>query len=126
MERSDYSQYTLLIAEDNEENFAYFRMGLKRTGINILRAKNGVEAVEMCKNHPEISIVFMDGMMPEMSGFQASKNIRAFNPNIPIILITAFFSSASILDSIAGGCSDYIAKPVSPEVMMAMLKKYLS
>lgn len=126
MDKPDYSQHTILIAEDNEENFMYIRMGLKKTGINVLRAKNGIEAVEMCRNHPEISIVFMDGMMPEMSGFQASKSIRAFNSKIPIVLITAFFSSASILDSIAGGCNDYIAKPVSPDVLLAMLKKYLA
>lgn len=125
MAQPDYSEFTLLIAEDNDANFSYANIGLKRTRINVIRAKNGLEAVEMCKTNPDINIIFMDGMMPEMSGFQASKNIRTFRPDLPIILITAFFSSATILESIAGGCNDYIAKPVSPEVLLAILKKYL-
>lgn len=125
MNELDLSKYTLLIAEDNESNFNYFRLSLKKTGINIIRALNGQEAVELCEQNPQINIVFMDGMMPSLNGYDATPLIHQFRPDLPVILITAFVSPASMHDAISNGCNDYLAKPIGPEAVLSTLTKWL-
>lgn len=121
----DFSNYTVLIAEDNDSNFIYFKIGLKKTGITILRAKDGIDAVELCKQHPEISIVIMDGMMPEMTGYEATKAIKAFRPELPVILVTAFFSTDVTRDALQNGCDDFLSKPISPDTLRSVIHKWL-
>ena len=121
----DFSNHTVLIAEDNDSNYAYFKIGLKKTGIHILRAKDGFEAIQLCKENPEISIVIMDGMMPGMTGYTATKTIKEFRPELPIILVTAFFGSTSPHEALVNGCNDFLAKPISPDALRAIIHKWL-
>jgi len=125
MNELDLSKYTLLIAEDNESNFNYLRLSLKKTGITIIRALNGQEAFELCELHPEINIVFMDGMMPSLSGYDATPLIHQIRPELPVILITAFVSPASMHEALSNGCNDYLSKPIGPEAILSTLTKWL-
>jgi len=125
MEDLNYCGYTILVAEDEETNFEYIRSVYKVTGLTLLRAKTGMEAIELCKEHPEIRLIIMDGMMPVMNGYNATREIRNFRKNLPVILLTAYVSQSSIRDAVTSGCNDYLAKPIGNEELLTMLKKWL-
>jgi two-component system cell cycle response regulator DivK len=125
MEKMNYSGYTLLVAEDDDNNFEYIQQIYRGTGLTILRATTGLEAVEYCRKNPDIRVVMMDGMMPVMTGYDATHEIRKFRSDLPIIILTAYVSQASIRDAVMSGCNDYMAKPIGPEELQSMLKKWM-
>jgi len=125
MNERDLSGNTILIAEDNDLNYTLFASSLKSTGLIIIRAKNGHEAVEYCRNHPEIKMVLMDGMMPVMNGYEATKEIRMFAPALPIVIITAYVSQFSVQDALSSNCNDYLAKPISQQALITAVKKWV-
>jgi len=120
-----FDGYTLLVAEDNEESYAYMRIACTSAGFTVLRAKTGTEAVTLCTGHPEIDLILMDGMMPEMTGYEAAKIIRKSNPGIPIVIITAFITQASIYNAVESGCNDYLAKPIGVTELFMAIKKWV-
>jgi len=125
MGTTDFKDRTILIAEDNDENFTLVHHTYKPTGVNIFRAKNGIEAVSLCRDHPEIELVLMDGMMPLMTGYDATREIRVFRPELPVVVITAYVNPASLQAAVAGGANDYLAKPIGVQELMSILKIWL-
>jgi len=124
METPDFSSFTLLIAEDNEQNYQYFELALKATGIKIIRAKNGAEAITQCQtSHPDL--VLMDAMMPEVSGFEATRLIKATHPALPVIMLTAYANPSSIREAVSVGCNDYMAKPITKDILFSYIHKWL-
>jgi len=121
----NYIGETILIAEDDDTNFEYIVQTYKNTGLVILRAANGEEAVSMCAGHPEIRMVLMDGMMPVMTGYDATRAIRKQRPDLPVVVLTAYVSHKSIRDAVMSGCNDYLAKPIGPEELLMVLKKWM-
>ena len=121
----DWSQYTLLIAEDEETNFIYLETALKRTNIQIIRANNGKEAVEAAKLNPGIDLILMDVKMPEMNGLEATRSIKSFRKDIPVIAQTAFAMDEDKRNCTAVGCDDFLAKPIRYTVLLNTLAKYL-
>ena len=117
---------SILVAEDEELNLFYIQTVLKKSGINILIANNGLEAVELCKKHDEISIVLMDVKMPEMDGLTATRIIKTFRKNLPIIATTAFASSSDGVKCYEAGCDEYLAKPIKKDHIYSMINKYIS
>lgn len=117
--------YTVLVAEDEEDNFQYLRILLQKLGVTILRAVNGLEAVRLVQETEKIDIVLMDIKMPEMSGIEAVKEIRTFNKKIPIIGQSAFFMDSNDNVINENGFTDYIMKPIKKEQLYQILKKYL-
>lgn len=106
---------TILIAEDIDNNFVLAYTILK-DDFNILRARNGKEAVEMTKEqNPDI--ILMDMKMPVMDGLHATACIRKFNKTVPIIALTAYVLDTDRNIAIEYGCSGFIAKPVSKETL---------
>jgi len=114
----------ILIAEDDESSLSYLEAILKKIEVTIIPALDGKEAVDKCREHPEISMVLMDMKMPVMDGMKATHEIKSFRENLPIIAITAFAMTGDEKRTLAAGCDDYIAKPVSKEVLLAKLKRY--
>lgn len=123
-EQSTGSQQTLLIAEDNDINFKYYNLILKNEFIKILHAWNGVEAVDLSKHHPEIKLVMMDLKMPEMNGFEATRQIKAFRNDLPIIVVTAHSGSEDHQKAIDAGCDDVMIKPIKRELLISKLKEF--
>jgi CheY-like chemotaxis protein len=121
----EWSNYTVLIAEDEETNFVYLQTALLKTNINVLRAKNGREAVEMVKIDPSIDIILMDIKMPEMNGLEATKSIKSFRKDIPIIAQTAFAMDEDRRNCTALGCDDFLAKPIRYKVLIEAIGKFL-
>jgi signal transduction histidine kinase/ActR/RegA family two-component response regulator len=119
----------ILIAEDLDWNFRYLEMMLGNfNNAKVLWAKNGREAVEMCREHSEIDLVLMDIQMPEMDGYQATTLIKEFRPELPVIAHTAYAMYEEREMCMSAGCCAYIAKPVRKEelleeIRMAIQKK---
>ena len=123
--RPDWQNKTLLIAEDEESNIQFLKAVLRSTGIKLLVAVNGLEAVEHCKTHPEIVVVLMDIKMPRMDGIDATKIIKSFRKDLPIIATTAFAMLGEREYILGAGCDDYLPKPITREVLLAKINKHL-
>jgi two-component system sensor histidine kinase EvgS len=117
---------TILIAEDEDSNYKYLELVLSNKGIKPLRAENGLEAIEICQRNKNIDLILMDIKMPGMNGLEATKRIKQFNPNIPIIIQTAYAMQNDEKVSSAAGCDDYISKPIKKEILISVLEKWLS
>lgn len=120
----DWNDKTVLIVEDEELNNIYFEELLSLTGINILMARSGKEALEIVQNTPSIDIILMDIKMPVMDGFEATEKIKAMNPDIPVIAQTAHALSAEKRKCFEVGCNDYIAKPIDGDELFKLMDKY--
>ena len=114
----------ILIAEDDEVSELLLEEELITVGKEILIAKTGVDAVETCKNNPDIDLVLMDIRMPEIGGYEATKQIREFNKEVVIIAQTAYGLSGDREKAIEAGCSDYIAKPINIAKLLVLIQKY--
>jgi CheY-like chemotaxis protein len=93
----------------------------------VLFAENGREAIEAIEAHPEVDLVLMDVMMPELDGYEATRLIRR-NPDfkrLPIIALTAKAMKGDREDSIAAGASDYITKPVDVDQLLSLMRVWL-
>ena len=115
---------TVMIAEDDESNLLLLKAFLKKLTGNVLLAKNGKEAVEQCYEHPEISLVLMDLKMPVMDGLEATRKIKSFRKDLPIIAITSYAMSGDEKIALEAGCSDYITKPFEQDVLLSKLIKF--
>ncbi|MFZ2430366.1 MAG: PAS domain S-box protein [Lutibacter sp.] len=121
-------KYTILIAEDEEVNFMVLEILLEdkmKLPCTIIHAKDGLEAVAYCKNNPTIELVLMDIKMPKMDGHEATKRIKEFRPNLPIIAQTAYSTLEDKEKAILAGCNDFISKPISKDVLSAVINNYL-
>ncbi|MCX6335003.1 MAG: ATP-binding protein [Bacteroidia bacterium] len=116
---------TILIAEDEESNFALVYAMLKPHGYKMMRAKNGVAAVDICRSNPEIDLILMDIKMPLMDGFDATREILKFRPHLPIIAQTAYAHPSDRAKAIETGCAEYLAKPFDRKQLLEVVRKYL-
>ena len=114
----------ILIAEDDEVSEILVSIKVKRFGKQIIIARNGYEAVDACRNNPDIDLVLMDIRMPGMDGYEATRQIRKFNKQVIIIAQTAFGLYDNREKAIEAGCNDYIVKPVSKVELLALIQKH--
>jgi len=124
MEVNVHDNPVVLIAEDDEPNFQLLKAVLKKSAITALSANNGKEAVSRCREHPEISLVLMDIKMPVLDGLDATREIKSFRKDLPIIALTAFAMSGDEKRVREAGCDDYIAKPFDISILLEKLKRY--
>ncbi|MCK9452515.1 MAG: PAS domain S-box protein [Bacteroidales bacterium] len=126
MENPVLEKVCILIAEDEDTNFFVLDLFLRKTfSAETIRAFNGLEAVKACQENPNISLVLMDIKMPVMDGIEATKQIKVFRPDLPIIAITAYALSGDEQKLLAAGCDDYIAKPVRKETLINKVSQYI-
>lgn len=116
----------ILIAEDDDINYQYLVEILKRQNISVLRAKNGQESVNICKDNSSIDLVLMDIKMPIMNGYEATKKILEIRPEIPIIAQTAHAFQDQKNNAFTSGCVDYISKPISENELIEIIDKHNS
>jgi CheY-like chemotaxis protein len=113
----------ILIAEDNDSNFILMTYILKKY-YQFERAKNGQEAVEMAEKNT-YDIVLMDIKMPIMDGLEATKAIKEKFPNLPIIALTANAFDSDRQLALEAGCNDFLSKPVSSDLCLQTIKKFV-
>jgi PAS domain S-box-containing protein len=120
-----WGAYTILIADDEANNFKLLEEILRNSKVKLIWAKNGAEAVEICKINQNIDLVLMDILMPVTDGIQAMKQIREFDKKIPIIVQTALSESNTKTKSFEAGCDDYVSKPINRKELLATIAKFL-
>ncbi|NOR75002.1 MAG: PAS domain S-box protein [Draconibacterium sp.] len=123
--KKSIKEKTILVAEDDDMSFQYLNSVFEISKINIIWAKNGEESVTLCKENANINLVLMDINMPLMDGYEATKIIKKFRPELPIIAQTAHAIAGDREKSLAAGCDDYISKPIKKEELMKKIRKLL-
>jgi len=119
-----FSPLKILIAEDDENAEMYLRVVIKSLCKEVFTAETGIEAIETCRNHPDIDLILMDIQMPEMNGYEATRKIREFNKEVIIIAQTAFALAGDREKALEAGCNDYITKPINKEKMRQKIAKH--
>jgi signal transduction histidine kinase len=114
----------ILFVEDDRISELLFDKTSKMFGKEILKARTGLEAVEVFRNNPDIDLILMDIQMPLLNGYEATQQIRQFNKDVIIIAQTAFVHHEAFESSKAAGCNDYISKPIKKENLFALVQKY--
>ena len=116
----------ILIAEDHEQSAKFLEVVLHKYSQKIFIAKNGLEAIEIFRDNPAIDMILMDIQMPEMDGYEATRQIRQFNTKVIIIAQTAYALSGDKEKALEAGCNDYITKPIKQEKIFTLLQKFIS
>ena len=131
-EKVNLTGVKVLLAEDNELNAEIATVQLEAFGMNVERAVDGKNAVEIFRNHPEgtFDVILMDIMMPEMNGYEAAKAIRAMNDrpdgkNIPIIAMTANSFAEDVQASLDAGMNAHLSKPIVIEEVIKTILRYV-
>ncbi|MBD8071465.1 ATP-binding protein [Bacillus sp. PS06] len=117
----------VLVVDDDMRNIFALTSALELNGMNVIFSENGKEAITMLPEHPDVDIILMDIMMPEMDGYEAMQHIRHMEmfQSIPIIALTAKAMKYDRQKCIDAGASDYISKPVNLEQLLSLLKVWL-
>ncbi len=119
----------ILIAEDEDVNFMYLETIFEEHeeeygyAVKLIHAKNGIEAVNIFKSN-KIDLVLMDIKMPEMNGYEATREIKSINSDIPIIAQTSFEDDKN--QCLSAGFDDFISKPVKEGLLIETIRKYLN
>lgn len=116
----------ILIAEDDEISELLIKKTVEILSKEVLIAKNGVQAVEIIRNNPDIDLILMDIHMPELNGYEATQQIRQFNKDVIIIAQTANCLFGEKEKVIELGCTDYIVKPISKIELIWLVQKYFT
>lgn len=115
---------TVLVVEDVDFNYLYMKVILGQMNLNVLQARTGREAIDMCHENREIGLVLMDIKMPGMDGITATKQIKEIRPGLPIVAQSAYANEPEIVDY--GEIFDgYITKPIKKEVLVNTIERYL-
>jgi signal transduction histidine kinase/ActR/RegA family two-component response regulator len=114
----------ILVAEDDEISDSLISRTLQKISKEVLHVRTGVEAVVACCNNTDIDLILMDIRMPDMDGYEATRQIRQFNTNVVIIAQTAYAFSGDNEKAIEAGCNDYISKPIKKTFLYELIKKY--
>jgi PAS domain S-box-containing protein len=120
----DAQGIVILVAEDDNVNYLYLETVLSKSRVNLIRASNGIEAVELCKKNPEIHMVLMDIKLPFMNGYEATRKIKQQFPDLPVIAQTAYAMNEDRVKAFEAGCDDYITKPIKRGELLALIEKY--
>jgi CheY-like chemotaxis protein len=99
---------------------------LKKISREILHVKTGIEAIDACRNNPDVDLILMDVRIPGMTGYETTRQIRGFNKDVIIIAQTAEAFAGDKEKAIEAGCNDYIFKPIDQDELMGLIRKYFS
>lgn len=117
---------TVLIVEDNETSNIYFEAALRKTQAVLIWARNGLDAVEIVKSNNQVDLILMDINMPKLDGIEATRIIKGINPEIVIVVQTAFILSGEERMCQEAGCDEFITKPIRLKYLLDTLNRYLA
>ncbi|HTV73511.1 MAG TPA: response regulator, partial [Candidatus Acidoferrales bacterium] len=119
---------TVMIVDDDARNIYALRTALEEYRVTVLPAESGAEALALLKRRPDINLVLMDIMMPEMDGYETIRRIRAGEAwkSMPIIALTAKAMKGDREASLAAGASDYVSKPVDVDQLVRLIRVWLN
>lgn len=115
----------ILIAEDDDPSAKLIALAVRVFNPEVFTVRTGIEAIEVCRNNPDIDLILMDIKMLEMDGYEATKQIREFNKDVIIIAQTAFGMNNDREKALEAGCNDYISKPINRLSLIELIKKHV-
>jgi len=114
-----------LLVDDNKDVLLYLNRILFDTGITVMTARSGAEAIEAIRNNKGIDVILLDMQMPEMNGIEATKEIRKIRKDIPIIAQTAFIFEDDKDIILEAGCDACLIKPIRKEHLLTVMRSFL-
>jgi CheY-like chemotaxis protein len=119
---------TVLVVDDDARNLFALSGILELHGFRVLHAENGRKGIDTLLENPDVALVLMDVMMPEMDGYTATAEIRRMPQyaDLPIIAVTAKAMPGDREKSLASGASDYVTKPVDTHDLISCVRRWLS
>jgi len=121
----NWEDKVILIVEDDDLNFKFIQSALSTTKAKLLWATDGKDAVDTCKAIDNIDLVLMDLQLPILDGYEATKQIKKHNKELPVIAQTAVAMVDKRQKIFNAGCDDYLTKPILPEDLLKIIGKYL-
>jgi PAS domain S-box-containing protein len=121
-----FNHLKILLVDDDVSSVFLLSRIIKHQSREILIAHDGSEAIEACRNHPDIDLVLMDVKMPGINGFEATRTIRQFNKNVVIIAQTAYALMGDRQKVIDAGCNDYLTKPIRKQDLFLLINQYFN
>jgi CheY-like chemotaxis protein len=115
----------ILVAEDEEYNYLYLDELLNKLGLKHVQAKDGKEAIDICRENKNVNLILMDIKMPVIDGYTAAQKIKEFSPKIPIIAQSAYALEHE-REKFRDVFDDYLAKPINKEIFLMTLRKFIN
>lgn len=123
---NDWSNYTLLVVEDERTNYNLLVIMLRPSKVKIIWARDGEEAIALMESHQhEIDLVLMDIRLPIINGYDATRAIKKINPAVPVIAQTAYALDVEIQIALEAGCNAYITKPIERQQLLETILEFL-
>ena len=123
-EKNQTNNLKILITEDDEITEKLIAIQVEKYSKEVLIARSGLEAVQICRDNPDIDLILMDIKMPKMNGYEATKQIRLFNKKVIIVAQTAYALLGDKEKSIETGFNDYISKPFKNVTFTELMEKH--
>lgn len=120
----DMEPLNVLVVEDEEINYMYLKELMIDYNIRFIHVVDGNSAIEICKTNENIDLVLMDIRLPGMSGYDATKRIKSFRPNLPVIAQTAYALAGDRERAFDAQCDGYLSKPIKKDALLGVLKQY--
>ena len=122
----DLKNKTIVIVEDDTPSVKYYQTILKNSGAVVKFFNNGKEFIDyFSTTHNRIDLVVIDFLIPLVNGIDCVRLFKKARKDVPVLMITAYFSEATKNEAFLAGCNEYILKPVFPEKILYLLEKYL-
>lgn len=122
----DTKKINILIAEDDETSEELISIMLEDTCEKMIKAKNGLEVVQMCRENKDLDLILMDIRMPQLDGYSATQQIREFNKDVIIIAQTAYGLSGDKEKALEAGCNAYLSKPIDKTELYELIERYIN
>ncbi len=121
----DWSDKVILIVEDNQLNFKLLEKILEKTGVKILHAECGNDAIKICRETSSINLILMDIQMPGIDGYETTGIIKDIRPSLPVIAQTAYTLGENSQNARKAGFEDFIPKPINQKHLLETIGRYI-
>jgi len=125
MEYPELKNKTIMIVDDEENDWLYLQNSLKVSQANFIWARVAQEAIDIVASGKKIDLILMDMKMPFIDGFEATRQIKQMNKNIPIIAQTAYALPKEKAKCMEAGCDGYVSKPINITELLELACKLL-
>ena len=116
---------SILVVEDDDSSYDFFERILRRTGANLMRAEDGMQAVKKFRQN-KFDVVLMDIRLPRMDGYKTMKKIKSMNPEIPVVAQTAYAMQGEKDKCLKAGFDNYLSKPIKINELLKMVSRYIN
>ena len=125
MNVKNFAGIKILIVEDDLSSRLYLNKIMEKTGAILINAGDGIKAIEISRQNPDIAFILMDIQLPLMDGYTSAKKIREFRDKVVIIAQTAYGLSGDMENMLASGFDDYLIKPIYSGQLIEKISSFL-